>query len=153
MNQTIKNLGELANKAGKYGLLVLGITAVGAELEGMREDNEKFSKYLAHAGRIIQENGANIVKTYYCESFEKVREVIQTPIVIAGGKKVPEKEALEYTFKAIKAGADGVDMGRNIFQAENPWVMIQAVSKIIHENASLKDAYDFYKKHKPVDVE
>lgn len=148
--QTIKNLGKLANKASKYGLLVLGITAVGANLEkkvkGEGEGDPDFDpgKYFAHAGRIIQENGANIVKTYFCENFEQVREGIQVPIVIAGGKKVPEKQALQYTFDAIQAGVEGVDMGRNIFQAENPIAMIQAVNSVVHQGKTVDEAYEFY---------
>jgi|SRR3989344_939583 len=149
--QTIKNLGKLANKASKYGILVLGITAVGAKLEKMvkgegGEENKDFDpgRYFAHAGRIIQENGANIVKTYFCKNFEQVREGIQVPIVIAGGKKVSEKEALKYTYDSIQAGAEGVDMGRNIFQAENPVAMIQSVKKIVHEEKTAEEAYEFY---------
>ena len=138
--QTLRSLGALANEASKYDLLVLGITAVGAKLEPMVKGEGKGSKdfdaarYFAHAGRIIQENGADIVKTYYVdEGWEQVRDGIQAPIVIAGGKKVPEKEALKFTAQAIKAGADGVDMGRNIFQAEDPVAMIQAVRSVVHE--------------------
>jgi len=151
--QTIKNLGKLANEAGKYGLLVLGITAVGAKLEKMikgegGEENKEFDpgRYFAHAGRILQENGANIVKTYFCEGFEQVREGIQVPIVIAGGKKVPEIKALKYTYDSIQAGAEGVDMGRNIFQATDPIAMIQSVKKIVHEEKTTEEAYEFYNK-------
>lgn len=144
--QTLKSLGRLANESSKYGLLVLGITATGAELKKRLEAEKNSDRnYFAHAGRIIQENGANIVKTYYSEGFEQVREGIQVPIVIAGGKKIPEKEALEYTFNSIQAGAEGVDMGRNIFQAQNPVVMIQAVRKVVHENYTPDQAYNFYK--------
>lgn len=146
--QTIKNLGTLANKAAEYGLLVLGITAVGANLEKKVKGEEALDfdpgKYFAHAGRIIQENGANIVKTYFCENFEQVREGIQVPIVIAGGKKVPEKQALQYTFDAIQAGVEGVDMGRNIFQAENPTAMIQAVRSVVHEGKTPDEAHELY---------
>ncbi len=154
-SQTLKNLGKLANEAGKYGLLVLGITAVGAKLEEKvkgegGKGNEDFDpgKYFAHAGRIIQENGANIVKTYFCENFEQVREGIQVPIVIAGGKKIPEKDALEFTFKAIQAGVEGVDMGRNIFQADNPVAMIQAVKSIVHEEKTAGEAFKIYNEQK-----
>lgn len=146
--QTLRNLGMLANEASKFGLLVLGITAVGAKLEpmvkGEGEGSESFdaAKYFAHAGRIIQENGADIVKTYYVENFEQVRNGIQTPIVIAGGKKIPEKAALQFTEQAIAAGADGVDMGRNIFQAEDPVGMIQAVTSVVHEGLSSTEAYE-----------
>lgn len=146
--QTIKNLGKLANKAAEYGLLVLGITAVGANLEkkvkGEEAPDFDPGKYFAHAGRIIQENGANIVKTYFCENFEQVREGIQVPIVIAGGKKVPEKQALQYTFDAIQAGVEGVDMGRNIFQAENPTAMIQAVKSVVHKGKTPDEAHELY---------
>lgn len=153
--QTIKNLGKTANQAAKYGLLVLGITAVGAKLErivkgeGGKENedgkgNEEAARYFAHAGRIIQENGADIVKTYYCKDFQQVRDGIQVPIVIAGGKKVDEKEALEYTYNAIKGGAEGIDMGRNIFQAEDSLAMIQAIRKVVHDNYLPEEAHNFY---------
>lgn len=150
-SQTIKNLGKLANEASKYGLLVLGITAVGTKLEkiikgegGKESEDFDSAKYFAHAGRIIQENGANIVKTYYCKNFSSVREGIQVPIVVAGGKKVHEKEAMEYTFNAIKDGAEGVDMGRNIFQANNPVAMIQSICSLVHESKTVNEAYEFY---------
>ena len=150
-SQTLRYLGKLANEAGKYDLLVLGITAVGAKLEekvkgegGKEDKNFDPGRYFAHAGRIIQENGANIVKTYFCENFEQVREGIQVPIVIAGGKKIPVKEALEFTHKAIQAGVEGVDMGRNIFQSDNPIAMIQAVKSIVHEGKTPEEAYKYY---------
>ena len=101
-------------------------------------------RYLAHAGRIIQENGADIVKTYFVDGFEQIREGIQTPIVIAGGKKIPEAEALEFTANAIAAGADGVDMGRNIFQSEDPVAMIQAVRAVVHEGLEPARAYELF---------
>ena len=148
--QTLRSLGQLANEASQCGLLVLGITAVGAKLEpmvkGEGEGSESFdaAKYFAHAGRIIQENGADIVKTYFVDDFEQVREGIQTPIVIAGGKKIPEPEALEFTEKAIAAGADGVDMGRNIFQSDDPVAMIRAVKSVVHEGRSAEEAYALY---------
>ena len=102
------------------------------------------ARYFAHAGRIIQENGADIVKTYFTDGFEQVREGIQVPIVIAGGKKIPEAEALEFTARAVEAGADGVDMGRNIFQSEDPVAMIQAVKAVVHEGYEPARAYDLY---------
>lgn len=153
-SQTLRNLGKLANEASKCGLLVLGITAVGANLEqkvkGEGEGDPDFdpSRYFSHAGRIIQENGANIVKTYHCENFERVREGIQVPLVMAGGKKLPENEALELTSKAIRDGFDGVDMGRNIFQAEDSVAMIQAVRAVVHEGYEPAEAYALYQKLK-----
>lgn len=149
--QTIRNLGKIANKCSKYGLLVLGITAVGADLEkkvkgegGAEKSSFDVGYYFAHAGRIIQENGANIVKTYFCKNFNQVREGIQVPIVIAGGKKVPELEALKYTYDSIQAGVEGVDMGRNIFQAENPIAMIKSVRQVVHNGKTHEEAYEFY---------
>ena len=148
--QTIRNLGKLANEASKCGLLVLGITAVGARLEplvkGEGEGSDDFdaAKYFAHAGRIIQENGANIVKTYYVDDFPQIRRGIQVPIVIAGGKKIPEPEALQFTYNAIQDGADGVDMGRNIFQSEDPVAMIQAVRSVVHEGRTPAEAYTLF---------
>ncbi len=144
--QTLKNLGQLANECSKYGLLVLGITATGAELKKrLEEESDSNRNYFAHAGRIIQENGANIVKTYYTKGFEEVREGIQVPIVIAGGKKVPELDALTYTYNSIQAGAEGIDMGRNIFQADNPVAMIQAISSVVHKGKTPQEAYRSYK--------
>ena len=123
---------------------------VGANLEqrvkgeGAGDDSFDPARYFAHAGRIIQENGANIVKTYYCENFDRVRTGIQTPIVMAGGKKIPEDEALELTYNAINDGVDGVDMGRNIFQADDPVAMLQAVRAVVHEGCTPAEAYERY---------
>ena len=90
-----------------------------------------------------------MVKTYYCEEdFEKVVEGCPVPIVIAGGKKIPEKDALQMAFNAISKGAAGVDMGRNIFQSENPVAMIQAVRAVVHENYSVEEALDMFNKLK-----
>ena len=120
---------------------VLGITAVGKDM--VRDE-----RYLGLACRIVAEMGAHIVKTYYCEGFKKVVEGCPVPIVIAGGKKIDEKEALQMAHNAIKDGAIGVDMGRNIFQSENPVGMIKAVRAIVHENASVEKAYGIFKKEK-----
>jgi putative autoinducer-2 (AI-2) aldolase len=138
--QTLLALSELVNEGQKHGMPVLAVTAVGKEL-GKRD-----ARYLSLASRIAAEIGAHIVKTYYCDDFEKVVESCPVPIVVAGGPKLPEKEALELTFKSIKAGAAGVDMGRNIWQSDNPIPMIKAVRKIVHEDATVKQAYDLYKK-------
>ena len=138
--QTLLALSELVNEGQKHGMPVLAVTAVGKEL-GKRD-----ARYLALASRIAAEIGAHIVKTYFCDDFEKVVESCPVPIVVAGGPKLAEKDALDLTFKSIKAGAAGVDMGRNIWQSDNPIPMIKAVRKIVHEDASVKEAYDLYKK-------
>ena len=139
--QTIKNLSEAVRKSEKYGLLVLGVVAVGEELEEKKND----ARYLKLAGRIIQEFGANIVKTYWCKNeFEEVRNGIQTPIVIAGGKGEGTMESLVYTYNSIQGRADGVDMGRKIFQNEYPEAMIRAVRSIVHDGLTTEEAFDFY---------
>lgn len=137
--QTLLALSELVNEGQRHGMPVLAVTAVGKEL------GKKDSRYLALACRIAAEIGANIVKTYYCENFEKVVEGCPVPIVVAGGTKVTEREALELTYNSIRAGATGVDMGRNIWQSDYPIPMIRAVRKIVHENATAKEAYEFFK--------
>ena len=96
------------------------------------------------ASRIAAENGANIVKTYYCEGFEKVAAACPVPVVIAGGKKLPELEALELCYKAVNDGAAGVDMGRNVFQSEAPVAMLQAVKAVVHDNMSPNQAFELF---------
>ena len=137
--QTIVNLGKLVNEAEKYGIPVLAVTAVGKELG-------KDARYLSLACRVAAEQGAHIVKTYYCDNFEKVVESCPVPIIVAGGKKIPERDALQLTYNAIKAGAVGLDMGRNIWQSEHPVAMIKAARSIIHGNSNVEQAYNLYKK-------
>ncbi len=140
-HQTLLNLAKLIDEGEKYGIPILAVTAVGRE---MKRDE----RYLGLACRIAAELGAHFIKTYYCEGFEKVVESTPVPLVIAGGKKIPEREALELTYKAVQAGAVGVDMGRNIFQSESPVAMIQAVRKIVHENATVDEAYELFQELK-----
>ena len=121
--QTIVNLSNLVNESEEYGIPVLAVTAVG-------KDMGKDERYLSLACRIAAEQGAHIVKTYYCKNFEKVVDSCPVPIIIAGGKKIPERDALQLTYDAIKAGAVGVDMGRNIWQSENPVPMILSLIHI-----------------------
>lgn len=135
--ETLLSLGELVNQAEEYGMPVLAVTAVG-------KDMARDAKYLSLCCRIAAELGAHFVKTYYCEEFEKVVETCPVPIVIAGGKKLAEKEALQLACNAIGKGAVGVDMGRNIFQCENPVAMIQAVRAIVHKKASVDEAYEIF---------
>jgi len=138
-DRTISNLGRLVNEAERYGMPVLAVTAVGKEMA-------RDARYLSLACRIAAEIGAHFVKTYYCEDFYKVVEGCPVPIVMAGGKKIPEKDALQMTANAIKEGASGVDMGRNIFQSDNPVGMIQATRAIVHNGASVKEALKIYSK-------
>ncbi len=106
---------------------------------------ERTTKFFLLATRMLAEFGANFVKTYYCEDFEKVAAACPVPLVIAGGKKLPEAEALEMAYLAISQGAAGVDMGRNIFQAENAKAMTAAIYKVVHEGLTGQQAYEFYR--------
>jgi putative autoinducer-2 (AI-2) aldolase len=136
--QSIENLTTLVDAGYRYGIPVLGVTAVGKELT-------RDARYLGLATRICAELGAQVVKTYYCaEGFEKVTAGCPVPIVMAGGKKLPELEALEMAHRAVQEGATGVDMGRNIFQSEAPAAMIQAVSKVVHEDLPPAEAYEYF---------
>ncbi len=135
--QTMVNLGKLVNEANEYGLPVLAVTAVG-------KDMGKDARYLALSCRMAAEMGAHVVKTYYCDNFERVTESCPVPVIIAGGKKIPERDALQLTYDAIHAGAIGVDMGRNIWQSDHPVPMIRAVRSIIHEGADVNTAWDMY---------
>lgn len=119
------------------GIPTLGVVAVG-------KDMARDEKFFLLATRLLAENGAQVVKSYYCDGFERVAAACPVPIVIAGGKKLPESEALAMCAKAIGEGARGVDMGRNIFQAESPAAMCKAVSKIVHERFDAAEAYEFY---------
>lgn len=136
-HQTIANLAKLVDAGERYGIPVLAVTAVG-------KDMVRDARYLGLACRIAAEMGAHIVKTYYCDDFERVVGCTPVPIVIAGGKKLPEREALELTYNGISHGASGVDMGRNIFQSDSPVGMIKAVRAIVHEGATVDDAYAVY---------
>jgi putative autoinducer-2 (AI-2) aldolase len=136
--QSIHNLTRLVDQGNSHGLPVLGVTAVVKEL--VRD-----AKYLRLACRICAELGAHFVKTYYCdEGFETVTASCPVPVVMAGGKKLPELDALTMAYRAVSEGAAGVDMGRNIFQSEAPIPMIKAVGKVVHELFEPRHAYEFY---------
>lgn len=137
-HQSINNIIRLVDEGTRYGIPTLAVTGVGKEMA-------RDARYFSLASRIAAEIGAQFVKTYFVEEgFEKVAASCPVPIVIAGGKKLPEQEALEMCFRAIDQGASGVDMGRNIFQSEAPRAMLKAVKKVVHENMSARDAYQFW---------
>lgn len=135
--QTVANLYKAVHNGMRFNIPVMGVTAVGTDMA-------RDGRYFGLASRIAAENGANIVKTYYCDGFENVVAACPVPIVIAGGKKLPEKEALELCYKAINDGAAGVDMGRNVFQSEAPAAMIQAVNAVVHQNYSVDHAFELF---------
>ena len=130
-----------ADAGTRYGIPTLGVVAVGKQME-------RTEKFFQLATRVLAENGANIVKSYYCDGFERVAAACPVPIVIAGGKKLPELEALQMAYQAIAEGAHGVDMGRNIFQSDCPAGMAQAIGKVVHEGYTAQQAYEVYEEVK-----
>lgn len=136
--RTVTNMTRLVDAAYRYGVPVLGVTAVGRELA-------RDARYLGLATRILAELGAQVVKTYYCEpGFEQVTAGCPVPIVMAGGKKLPELDALRMAYRAVQEGASGVDMGRNIFQSESPVSMLRAVRAVVHDELPPEQALDLY---------
>jgi 3-hydroxy-5-phosphonooxypentane-2,4-dione thiolase len=136
--QSVRNMTRLVDAGQRYGIPVLAVTAVGKELT-------RDARYLRLATRICAELGAHVVKTYYCErGFDTVAAACPVPLVMAGGRKLPERDALIMAHQAVESGAAGVDMGRNIFQSDTPEAMIRAVGAVVHESTKPEDAYDQY---------
>jgi len=136
--QSIINMTKMVDIGTRYGIPTLAVTAVG-------KDMARDARYFRLATRICAELGAHYVKTYYIEEgFETVAAACPVPIVMAGGKKIPELDALTMAYNAIQQGASGVDMGRNIFQAEAPVAMIQAIRAVVHDDETPQKAFDLY---------
>lgn len=136
--RTVTNMTRLVDAGYRVGIPVLGVTAVGRDLT-------RDAKYLRLACRILAELGAQVVKTYYCdEDFETVTASCPVPVVMAGGKKLPELEALTMAYRAVAEGASGVDMGRNIFQSEAPIAMLKAVRAVVHDGLGPEQALELY---------
>lgn len=145
--RTVHNMTRLVDMGLRYGLPVLAVTAVG-------KDMKRDAKYFRLACRICAELGAQMVKTYYVpEDFETVVASCPVPIVMAGGKKLPELEALTMAYRAVQEGAAGVDMGRNIFQSDAPAAMIQAVNKVVHARMAPAEAFEFFLAEKNREVQ
>ena len=137
--QSVGNMTRLVDAGLRFGMPVLGVTAVGRELA-------RDARYLGLATRICAELGCQMVKTYYCEEgFEQVTAGCPVPVVMAGGKKLPELDALTMAYRAVQEGAAGVDMGRNIFQSDHPAAMLQAVSLVVHGERTPEVAYGIYR--------
>lgn len=134
---SIDNLSKTINAGMRYSIPTLGVVAVG-------KDMERTDRFFKLATRIVAEMGVQLVKTYNCDNFEEVVAACPVPIVVAGGKKLAEKDALTLAYTVISKGARGVDMGRNIFQSEHPVEMAQAVAKVVHEGFTDVQAYEFY---------
>lgn len=139
--RSLETLCRAVDAGERYGIPVLGVTAVGKEMA-------RTTQYFLLATRMLAELGASFVKTYYCDDFEKVVAACPVPIVIAGGKKLPELEALEMAYRAIAEGARGVDMGRNIFQSDCPAGMAQAIGKVVHGGYTAQQAFEVYQEIK-----
>ena len=135
--ESINNIVKTIDAGNRYGIPTLCVVAVGKEME-------RTTKYFSLATRMLAEFGAQIVKVYYCDNFEEVAAACPVPLVIAGGKKIPEAEALEMAYQAISRGAHGVDMGRNVFQADDPKAMIQAIREVVHNGRTGAEAYECY---------
>ncbi|MCU0275684.1 MAG: 3-hydroxy-5-phosphonooxypentane-2,4-dione thiolase [Acidobacteria bacterium] len=137
--QSIGNMTRMIDLGTRYGIPTLAVTAVG-------KDMKRDARYFRLATRLCAELGAHYLKTYYVpEGFETVTAACPVPIVIAGGKKIAELDALTMAYRAIQEGAAGVDMGRNIFQAEAPLAMIQAVRAVVHQNEKPEKALELYR--------
>ena len=136
--QSVHNMTRLVDAGTRYGMPVLAVTAVG-------KDMVRDARYFRLACRICAELGAHYVKTYYLEEgFDTVAASCPVPLVMAGGKKIPELDALTMSYKALQEGAAGVDMGRNIFQSAAPRAMIKAVRGVVHDNLKPKEAYQLF---------
>ncbi|MCL2139702.1 MAG: 3-hydroxy-5-phosphonooxypentane-2,4-dione thiolase [Treponema sp.] len=135
---SIDNLSSVINAGNCYSIPTLGVIAVGKNME-------RTDKYFKLATRIVAELGAHIIKTYYCDNFDEIVAACPVPIVVAGGKKLPEKDALKMAYQAMQGGAHGLDMGRNIFQSRHPFVMADTVAKIVHKKFSDKEAWEYYR--------
>jgi 3-hydroxy-5-phosphonooxypentane-2,4-dione thiolase len=136
--QSIINMTRMVDLGLRYGMPTLGVTAVGKEMA-------RDARYFRLATRICAELGATYVKTYYVEKgFDTVCASCPVPIVMAGGKKIPELDALTMAYRAVQEGAAGVDMGRNIFQSDAPVAMIQAVRAVVHDHETPAKALELY---------
>ncbi len=143
--ESLLNLAKLVDEGERYGIPVMAVTAVGKELE------KRDARYLALSCRIAAELGARIVKTYWCENFEKVVQGCPVPVVMAGGPKVEsELEVFEFVHDGMEKGAIGVNLGRNIWQNDYPVAMIKALRAIIHEKATVKEANEIFEQEKSV---
>ncbi len=138
--QTIANLTSLVNACTPYGIPVMAVTAVGREL-----DQKQQSRFLSLACRICAEMGASVVKTYYCDDFEKVAQSCPVPVVMAGGPKTDsELGVLQFVYDGMQRGAIGVNLGRNVWQNAHPVAMARALRAVIHEQATPQQAHAIY---------
>ena len=134
---SLDNLSRVMIAGNRYSIPTLGVIAVGKNME-------RTPQYFKLATRIVAELGANIIKTYYCDNFDEIAAACPVPIVVAGGKKLPEQDALTMAWQSMRDGARGLDMGRNIFQSYHPAIMADAIGKIVHNKFTDKEAWEYY---------
>ena len=139
--QTLQNLSEMVNLCEDFGIPVMGVTAVGKELE------KRDARYLSLCCRIVAELGARVVKTYWCEEFEKVVEGCPVPVIMAGGPKCEtEREVFEFVHDGMTKGSIGINLGRNVWQNPHPVAIAKALHAIVHNNASVDEAEKLFEK-------
>lgn len=139
-SQTLQNLSQLVNDCENYGIPVMGVTAVGKELE------KRDARYLSLSCRIVAELGASVVKTYWCEDFEKVTDSCPVPVIVAGGPKCETAlEVFTFVYDGLQRGAIGVNLGRNIWQHPQPVAMAKALRAVVHEDASPEEALHVFR--------
>jgi len=142
-HDSLLNLGKLVDECENFGIPAMAVTAVGKELE------KRDARYLALCSRIAAELGAKVVKTYWCENFERVTNGCPVPVVMAGGPKCEtEREVFEFVYDGMQRGAIGLNLGRNVWQHDHPVAMMKALRAIVHEQASVKEAVDIFKSEK-----
>jgi putative autoinducer-2 (AI-2) aldolase len=142
-HDSLVNLGELVDECESYGIPVMAVTAVGKELE------KRDARYLGLCCRIAAELGAKVVKTYWCENFDRVVNGCPVPVVIAGGPKCEtEREVFEFVYDGMQKGAIGLNLGRNVWQHDHPVAMVKALRAIVHENATVEEAEDIFQTEK-----
>jgi putative autoinducer-2 (AI-2) aldolase len=145
-HDSLLNLSRLVNECENYGIPVMAVTAVGRELE------KREARYLALCCRIAAGLGARVVKTYWCENFEKVTGGCPVPVVVAGGPKCETAlEVMEFVHDGIQRGAIGINLGRNVWQHAHPVAMMRSLRAIIHENATPKEAQEIFNELKAAD--
>jgi len=139
-DKMLTKLGRVADDCDRYGMPLLAMMYP----RGPKIQNEHAVDVVAHAARLGAELGADIVKTNYTGSVDTFKEVVRgcyVPVIIAGGPKVETvREVLQMVHDSIKVGGAGLSIGRNVFQHENPTLMVRALSAIVHEGTSVEES-------------
>ena len=139
-DKMLAKLGRVADDCDRYGVPLLAMMYP----RGPKIQNPHAVDVVAHAARLGAELGADFVKTNYTGDAQTFKEVVRScyvPVIIAGGPKVETvREVLQMVHDSIKAGGAGLSIGRNVFQHENPTLMVKALSAIVHRDAPVDEA-------------